>query len=153
MGRRTEPGLIAERADVVLVHPATGGGGAAYAAYNLVIFEGMPATPMAELPEVVRLGWLLSVLNSDLPKFSENISRQRLHRVALLAMVPAVLDAAQEVELIAPGERPLARALEAWHLDRAGPVDLATLLGDWWETYCESHPRWRVALEALDRLV
>ena len=65
IGRLTERELVVERADVILVHPVLGGGGWAYPPYNAVCFEAVLANPIAELPEVVRLGWLLAQLNLD----------------------------------------------------------------------------------------
>ena len=52
----TESGLYPEEAEVLLVHPALGGGGAAHLPYNSVRIEAVLANPHADLPEVVRLG-------------------------------------------------------------------------------------------------
>ncbi len=97
--RLTEAGLVAEQADVILVYPALGGGGQAHLPYNSVRIEAVLANPHAELPEVVRLAWLVSQLSLDLPKYSEKVDPSRLARVAALAMMPPVLSAAEQVEL------------------------------------------------------
>jgi hypothetical protein len=151
IGRRTEAGLLPESAEVVLVFPALGGDGDAHLAYNKIMLEAVLANPLAELPEVVRLGWLLATLNLDLPKYSEAISRDRLDRLAKLAMLPAALAAAADVEL-APGKAPsLAEAIGAWRL--ADAPGLAETLEGWWQTYQDARPAWSVALAALDRLL
>src|SRR5262249_29629876 len=61
----TAPELLVEQAEVVLVQPAYGGGGEAYLSYNAVHVEALLANPVSELPEVLRLGWLLAQLNLD----------------------------------------------------------------------------------------
>ena len=149
VGRLTEPELIAERADVILVQPVLGGGGAAHVLYNSVRIEAVLANPIAELPEVVRLGWLLAQLNLDLPKFQGNLLRDRLLQIGRLALIPPVLSAAQDVELARCDPQTLAMALAAWNL---GDVDVGKLW-EWWETYQASSPSWDVALGGLDRML
>ena len=46
--------------DVLLIHPALGGAGEAHLAYNSVRIEAVLANPNADLPEVVRLAWLIA---------------------------------------------------------------------------------------------
>lgn len=152
LARTTEAGLLPAGAEVVLVYPALGGAGAAHLPYNKATLEAVLTNPFADLPETVRLGWLLSTLNLDLPKYSEAIPRDRLQRLAGLATLPAALAAAADVELVA-GEPPLARVLTAWRLASEGAEALAGTLAEWWTTYQESRPPWQVALAALDRLL
>jgi hypothetical protein len=151
--RQTEPGLLVDEAEVALVHPALGGAGSAHMAYNKVTIEAVLANPIAELPEVARLGWLLSTLNLDLPRFTENVPRDRVARMAMLAMLPPALSAAEEVELVRGGVAALPTALTAWRLAPLGATDMAQTLAQWWETYRETRPTWAVALSALDRML
>src|SRR5206468_2245664 len=113
----TDPTVLVPQADVVLVHPFLGGHGQAWLFYNCVTLEGVLANPHAELPEVVRLGWLLSQLNLELPAISELIEPLRLPRVGSLAMLCVALSAAEEVELARADERTIARAIDWWRLD------------------------------------
>lgn len=153
IGRKTEPGLLAEGAEVVLVHPACGGGGIAYLPYNKAALEAVLANPVRELPETVRLGWLLSMLNLDLPKYAESVPPGRLAALGRLAMLPAVLAAAADVELLA-GEPPaLARAMQAWRATSLDVQPLAETLNQWWTTYQETRPPWNVALAALAKML
>jgi hypothetical protein len=145
----TESGLVAESADVILVQPVLGGGGAAHPLYNAVHFEALLANPLAELPEIVRLGWLWGQLHLDLPKYEDAVGRARMQTIGPLALVPPVLTAAQEVELARCDHATIGLALEAWH----APAASADLLLDWWATYQASSPEWSVALAALDRLL
>ena len=61
---------------MILVQPVLGGAGAAHWLYNSVHIEAVLANPVAELPEVVRLGWLLAQLNFDLPMFVGDLLRE-----------------------------------------------------------------------------
>ncbi len=149
IGRLTERELVVERADVILVHPVLGGGGWAYPPYNAVCFEAVLANPIAELPEVVRLGWLLAQLNLPRPAVAGEQPPRGLRAVGPLAMIPPALAAAQEVELAHVENDLLTRAIVAW---RAGPADAQTL-ATWWETYQSTAPDWPVALAALARMV
>jgi hypothetical protein len=149
----TEPGILVDAATVVLVYPALRGGGAAHLPYNLLHIEAQPTDPVAELPEMVRLAWLLSQLNLDLPRYSESVRPSRLATVAGLAMIPITLAAAAEVQLARCDAEMIGLALQAW-LAPANEAEAWTgTLCQWWETYCALRPAWATALQALDRLV
>lgn len=148
----TDQRLIVPSADVVLVQPVLGGGGAAHLLYNSVRIEAVLANPIENLPEVVRLGWLLSQLNVDLPMFSEAILSDRLPRISGLALLPVILKAAETVELVRFDSETLQLALTHW-LDEEQNDELPQTILDWWETYQESRPGWHVALGALDKMI
>jgi hypothetical protein len=141
--------LVAENADVVLVQPVLGGGGVAHIAYNRVSFEAVLANPVGELPEVLRLGWLLAQLHLDLPTIQGVLSRPRAFEIGALALVPPILAAGHNVELCGPLETFLPTALAAWRL----PNHNQDALIAWWETYRLESPSWHTALAALDRLL
>ena len=148
IGLVTDEALLVEQAEVVIIHPALGGGGEAWLPGNQVRIEGVLANPHPHLPEVVRLGWLVSQLNFDLPALSENVNAERLPRLARLAMLPAALAAGNAVELCQDSPDLLAAALNDWRL----AAD-ATVLIQWWETYRDSRPPFAVALAALDQML
>jgi len=152
IARLTNEGLIPERCEVLLVLPAIGGYGEAHLAYNTLRIEAVLANPVAELPEVVRLGWLIAQLQLDVPKYSENIETQRLSDVARLAMLPPALVAGEAMELTKFKPELIASAVEAWRLNRAD-ADIPAVLSQWWQTYIESRPPFSVALAALDQLL
>lgn len=151
VSQRTAAELLVESADIFLTSPVLGGDGEAHLSYNSVRIEAVLANPHAELPEGVRLAWLLAVLNQDLPRYSENLSPRTRDWVVRLAMLPPVLEAAAEVEWAANTPDVLATALRVWHLSDGRP--LAETLSTWWQTYAESRPGWSVALRALERLL
>ena len=155
IGRLTDPGVVVDRADVVLVHPVLGGGGAAHPAYNSVRIEAVLADTHEQLPEVLRLAWMLSLLNLDLPRYSENIPGSRRGLVTSLAMTPAVLTAAETVQLGRCDAETIALALAAWlpALHVADEEETVARLLNWWNTFTGSRPAWPVALLALEKML
>jgi len=151
--RLTVENFIAPSAEVVLVSPLVGGHGRAYLPSNRVTFEAVLTNPTPELPETLRLGWLLSQLNLDVPVLSEPMSQHRLPRLARLATLPLVLAAAESVELATLDEATLARAIECWYLAPTLPDEIPQKLLDWWQAYESSSTRWPVAMMALDQML
>ncbi len=149
VARVTEADLIVEEAEVILALPVQGGGGAAHWPYNAARIEAVLANPIAELPEVARLGWLVAQLNLDLPRFQGELRRERLAEIGPLAMMPAVLTAAREVELADYSPLTLGLAIRAWG---SAIVEPSKLIG-WWDAYRSSEAPWTVALGALDRIL
>lgn len=149
----TEPGLLVSEATVVVVHPFAGGGGTSHLATDSVTWEGMLAHPHPDLPETLRLAWMLSQLGLDLPRYEQELEEEDVARVAALAMLPATLAAGEELDLVRCDEPTIARALELWglvesHRDRAAEALLA-----WWDAYRERRPPWETALVALEQIM
>jgi hypothetical protein len=154
VGRMAEANLIAPRADVVLVHPALGGSGAAHLPYNSVRIEAVLTHPLPELPETVRLAWLLAQLQLDLPLHSEHLPGDHLPRLAALAMLPPVLAAAEEVELTTAGRDWTPLAVQHWLGDSEPDHEqVARVLAQWWSTHQTRRPSMAVALGALDEML
>jgi hypothetical protein len=160
VSRCVGPETLVESAEVVLVDPVAGGGGAAYPRYNTVVFEALLADPVPRLPEVVRLAWLVSQLSCDRPDFQEQLfpssefkelwTRDRLESLAGMALLPAVLATGEELELTNCDRPTVELALNSWALKNVenSPIS-AALLFDWWTTYRNSGSKWNVALSAL----
>ena len=151
VSRLSEPELLPGQADIVLVHPASGGGGMPFMRLNLVTIEAVLANPDVALPEVVRLGWMLATLNLDLPIHSDTVPGDRLPVVGSLAMLPVALSAGEEVEWCRYSSQLVEQAIRGWHIDIEKPADVADVLMRWWETYQAARPRWTVAMAALDQ--
>ncbi|MEX2175592.1 MAG: hypothetical protein WD872_14610 [Pirellulaceae bacterium] len=149
----TEEQLLVPEANVLLVQPAFGGAGQAHMSYNSARIEAVLANPHAELPEVVRLAWLVAQLQLDLPIHGENIHADRLPHVARLAMLPPVLRGAEGVELTRYSPELVRQAVAAWQIAVPPGIDVVAILEDWWETYQLGRPPFRVALEALDQMI
>lgn len=153
MGRMTDPAIVPEFAEVVLVSPYAGGHGTAHSRSNRVIYEAVLTNPVPEIPEVVRLAWLLAQLNYDLAVFTDQLAPARLAVIGPLANLPAALAAGEEVELTTCDAQQIELALAAWHF----PVDLAagaaSTLWQWWNTVQNGSQRWPVALAGLEAML
>jgi len=152
IGCLTEESLIVPQCEALLVYPALGGGGEAHLAYNSARIEAVLANPVPELPEVVRLAWLIAQLQLDLPIYSESIHAERLPHIAKYAMLPAALAAAECVELVRFTPALVSSAISAWRLAIPSGFDASGLVMDWWQTYQQARPPWRVGLEALNEM-
>jgi hypothetical protein len=151
LARLTEPEAVVARAAVLPVYPLAGGGGRALIAYNSVVIEAVLANPRFELPEVVRLAWLLAMLNFDLARYREPLENPG--HVLPLAMIPPVLAAAAEVELTRFEQPSLALALSHWQPRAELRPDTAEALMAWWQTYVDSRPGWPMAVAALEEML
>ncbi len=148
----TEHRFILPEAEVFLVHPLTGGGGAAHLRYRSARLESITENLDAKLPEVVRLAWLVSALNLVMPRYTDRFPTvQRCLAVGLRAMIPVALTAAQELKLAALDNATLESAVQMWLPDPE--VGLAANLLQWWEVYRDTRPKWPLALAALDRVL
>ena len=153
MAQLSDELLLAPAAEIVLVAPLAGGHGRAHQRSNRLTFEAVLTNPHPELPETLRMGWLLAQLNLDLPVFADNFSTHRLPIISQLATVPLALAAAERVELIELSPLSISQALKCWHLPSGLPADLDRLLSNWWETYTCGKSNWAVALTALDAML
>jgi hypothetical protein len=139
--------------NVFVVHPVGGGRSRPFPLHNLLCVEG-DYDDQAAPPDVVRLTWQVSLLNTDMPRVADQFPN--LHRslhVSSVAHIPVVLAAAQDMELAKCDRPTLERALALWLSPMPGLVTLAEQLWDWWEVYRDTRPAWPVALKSLDRLV
>jgi hypothetical protein len=154
VARLTDERVLVESAEVVLVLPALGGGGAAHLSNNSVRFEAVLTNNVPQLPEVARLAWLLAQLQCDLPNFSDAIPADQLPLVGQLALLPPILQAAQDVELTKFTPETTALAITAWQVELSVNIQsVCESLLVWWQTYQETRPDWKTALAALQRMI
>ncbi len=154
----TEVAVIPPAVEVALVHPVVGGSGSAHLDYNSIRIEAMMVNPLPELPEVVRMAWLMAQLQVDVPVNSETINKNRLPWIASLALLPVTLSAGQFVELVEVNERTLKASMDAWIRPafpdiRFDSNQLQQSIWQWWMTYQDGTAPWPVALAALDRML
>src|SRR5690606_32210927 len=127
-----------------------------------VWIEAVLANPLPEVPEVLRLAWLIARLGLAaqlLPPSPAEADEQpeqqaRSFEVLSLALLPVTLQAAAELELgPAPAQAPhlINTAAAAW----SGAIDAAVVetLQRWWSQSEELKPPFPVALMALDRML
>ena len=157
LGRLTQKSLLVDEARVVLLQPVLGGAGFAHMEQNFVRMEAVLTNPMVELPEIVRLTWMLSQLNLELPIHSETVGMNLIGRIGPLAMLPATLAAAEVMELSKCDESVAALAIEHWHIatpkDKDVHEDIVPALLDWWETFLQTRPATNTALQALSKML
>lgn len=147
--RLTEPESVPSAAEVVLVGPYAGGHGLAHLHSNRVLFEAVLANPVPELPETLRLAWLLLQLNGDLPRYADLLPAGRMQSTIQLAMIPVVLASAEVVELASCSESNMALAIDVWLAGHSVPNAAASNLAQWWAAHLDAPARWPVALAAL----
>lgn len=135
-------------ATVALFFPVRAGGGCAFPACNLACLEAVAKDPVADLPEGLRLAWLLSQLNLDLPRYREDLAAESAADVVGLAMIPITLTAAEEAGLLRFDADIMERAVKAWT-----PTPEAGTLTEWWNVYRDTRPDLAVGLRALDELL
>jgi hypothetical protein len=151
--RLTDESFIVPAAEVVLVMPWVGGHGFAHLKSNRVTFEAVLANPHADLPEALRLGWLLAQLNADVPIYGEAIPADRLAMIAGLATLPVILVAAESVEWCTCSVATIERTLNCWHILPDPSPTVAAQLWQWWQTYHEGTTSWLVAWRGLEALL
>jgi len=148
-----EDELLPGSAEIVLVYPVQRGGGSAHVLYNSVRMEATEDDPVPKLPEAVRLAWLISQLNLELPMFSETVNAHRLPTVAALATLPAALQAAEAADLAACDQSHVKLALKTWMPQFQCNEGFTEQLLKWWEVYSGNRPRFGVAIGALDQIL
>lgn len=153
VGRLTDRRTVVEEATVAVVQPQAGGGGDAYAPYNMATIEAVLTNPLEQLPETVRLAWLLSTLNADLPEFVELLGPGRAATITSAAMLPAVLEAAVDVEWIRPDDALLPTAAAAWRVTLPDGARSLEVVRRWWTFTRSAAAPWPVALTALEALL
>ncbi|QDV25001.1 hypothetical protein [Aureliella helgolandensis] len=155
IGRFTVPDLIVESARILLVQPILSGAGYVHFRTNRVHTEALLTDDDPELPEILRIAWMLAQLDFERSVYVDLVNRRRLNLLAGLAMLPAALMAADYLEMGHYSTQSLRKALVQWRVAPAGyDVDaIIQILTTWWETYDVDRPEWRIALGALSRLL
>ncbi len=151
--RLTEENWLVSEAVAILVQPVLGGAGQAYPTLNCFSIEAVLTNPLAELPEVVRVAWLVGQLQADLPTFIDELSPGRAEPIAALASLVATLAAAEVLELSRCDEPTIQLAIEHWQIAIPARDDIASVLIPWWETYLQTRPAWTIGLRALDKML
>lgn len=119
-----------DAATVILVQPAAGGAGLAHSRAEHVHIEAVLTDIDHRIPETLRLAWLLS-------------QSLQMHPTQLtqLALIPAVLAAAEEVQLSSLAHHTLELSLTHWLQWPSSELkSTSQSLYDWWQA-CASHTR------------
>ena len=111
--------------EVRLIPPVTGAGGRIVDT-STIEFAAVLANPLRELPEVVRLAWLIlaAACQVELP--------HDLHPTTLTKLIPLTLEAAEYVELARSEPAVVKLAMDTW-LPLESPRPVAADLMRWWD--------------------
>jgi hypothetical protein len=138
---------------VIGLQPILGGFGRAYPDLPLVCIEAVLTNGRPELPEVVRLGWLVSQLEVQTFKSIES-SDQRPQRATLpLALIPPILAAAEQIELARCDRSTVTAAIENWLGEpfRSDATGLAAKLLEWWQSALSAPSDWESQVRNIAR--
>ncbi|MFN9604369.1 MAG: hypothetical protein ACK6A7_13115 [Planctomycetota bacterium] len=138
---------------VIGMQPVLGGFGKSHPDRDMVRIEAVLTNARPELPEVIRLGWLISQLNPHTEGFFEPVaSESTTHLIALATLVPT-LAAGQEIELTRCDVTTVSAAIEQWlpshSTERETPTELASLLLEWWHSPVRVASDWAAATHIL----
>jgi hypothetical protein len=139
------------------VYPITGGGGISHVSHGVATIEAVLANPWDQLPEVARLGWLLIQLRYSPPGTDVTLYETpgiSSSQVLALALIPAVINAAQHMELAQYHPRTIELAISQWMVPRPdNAAQLAAVLDDWWQRHAARASAWPESLAALHQAI
>ncbi len=117
---------------VLWTYPVCGGYGLALIEQSCIVMEAILVNPQPELPETVRLAWLLAheLLDRAVPRSVERTPA--LQWAMRLALIEPVLEAARYVEWVSEHDPPLPSVIN-WWMDTSLPSVLYEKLQAWWE--------------------
>lgn len=127
----------AVRLDVALVYPVCGGFGVSYAAQRVVYWEAVFTDVEPHLPELLRLGWLVTQQLLATLLASIDAADDNSVQVLSLAATAVALTAGEELELARDDCATLELALKTWRPPKADGPATAALVFDWWSAVRE----------------
>jgi hypothetical protein len=148
---------LADACTVIGLQPILGGFGKAHPDRDLVRIEAVLTNARPELPEVIRLGWLLVQLEQKSNEIFRSDASTDAPALIPLATLPAILAAGQELELTRCDVAHVALAFRHWHISgplvaadiTESPTELANLLIEWWLSSERSQASWQTAVRML----
>lgn len=151
--RRSGIATLIDAVQVIGVQPVLGGYGKPYPDRKRIRIEAVLTNASPDLPEVVRLAWLIAQLHGDAPELRAAFPSKIPDYLLPLAMIPSVLAAGEEIDLTRCDPARVALALEHWKpplpdLDRA-QGELASDLFQWWQDAMPMEGAWETAVGIL----
>ena len=151
LSQQTGTWIAPESAEILLVAPLLGGGGRALLGHSKAQMEAVLVHADPEIPEMVRLAWLIAQLGVDRAPYRESIPAGRFPLVIQLALVPPVLLAAESVEWTTFHPDRIRQVLAAWYIPTLPNRPTHEWLLHWWESVRQEKLSWEVALQHLDK--
>jgi hypothetical protein len=151
--RLTRNDAWVKEANVIGVQPILGGAGRSHCEHQSIHIEAVLTNPLAEIPEIIRLGWLVSQLYTVPFRSQLGLSPADTAHLLPIAMLVPCLASAEVLELTKCTEANAELSIEQWNIavpsHRDVASDLVPMLMEWWETCLKTKPDWDVALKAL----
>jgi len=132
--------------DVFALQPILGGAGGFDSDYDQIWIEAVLTDPNPQIPEVLRVVWLITSLAIE-THIRSRTGQRVLSRAWKLVSVPLVLSAAAQLEFFPAQKLPIGLALQTWS---AGDEHVVAKLQQWWQRYDGSDTPLPVALRQLD---
>lgn len=136
--------------EVLAVYPLVNGDGFVSLTEKKAVIEAVFVNPNPELPEVIRVAWLVAQIISSGEK-RKSLASKRRNDINALALLPSVLAVGEVVELTRCDESTLQLAIDQFSPARPEFPNLSKTLLHWWETYLQTKPEWSIGLMALER--
>lgn len=160
VAKKTHESFIPKNVVCVLLSPYRGGAGDCDPASSTLWMEAVLTNPVASVPEVLRLVWLVTRIGIGsrvLPIEAGVITGEDSNRATMvlaLSALPVVLDAACYLEMTQSPTVTAAlidSAVQAWF----GPMEstVVEIVEKWWSQSEQINPPFPVALKALDRML
>lgn len=151
IAKLTHDELLPQRVTVWFVQPVAAGGGDADAKSKTVWMEAMLTNVDTQVPEVLRLAWLIARVGLGHENANRFVDPGRLPAVASTALVPIVLAAGRELDLLPTEAWPVPQATQLWLRNTA--AKRSDIIQSWWRQLSSGETPFPVAIKALDRML
>lgn len=150
----TDESIVPEKAFIYLIPTLTGDIAKTHPVEDIIEVEVEQSIALTELPDVIRLGWLVAQLNMNTLSPELDLPEDKLDLLKKLALVPVALSASEAAGWAVCQERTIEQAAQTWLGKRKELTKPAIeALDAWWEVYRERRPPWKSALTALHRML
>lgn len=154
--RLTRRDSLAEACTILGLQPVMGGYGKSHPDHGLVCVEAVLTNARPELPEVIRLAWLLTQIEKPVGLFT-HLESTSLTSLSPLALIPPILAAGQELELTKCDLAMTALAIQHWRVAMTNlafianlpTFQIAEMLLNWWGSGAGADSDWDVRLRML----
>ena len=143
--------IAPQSAEVLLVAPILGGGGHTLFKYDRVFLEAVSDHVNPDIPETVRLAWLIAQLGAIHAELGDSIPEGRFPLVIQLALLPPVLIAAESVGWMTFSPQQIRDVLATWHIPTLPDRPIHEWLVHWWENHRQASQDWNTSLRSLDQ--
>jgi hypothetical protein len=148
IAKRSHADLIPKTANLWLVHPASGGSAGVVPDERWGWIEAVLTNNVPEIPEFLRVGWMLATIGLGHSKANRLVASERLPRLAAVASVPIVLHAAADLDLVSEPAKLIDLAMRVWEVEGGNSVALR-----WWEQQSDASMPFAIGIKALDRML